>query len=76
MAAISCFLRLRHSSPSSKVRIGSGSFGEIYLGTNLQTNEEVAIKFLKEWLKVVTRGKISLKGVLSVLLLPLLLWLV
>ncbi|XP_012442154.1 uncharacterized protein LOC105767124 isoform X6 [Gossypium raimondii] len=45
MAAISCFLRLRHSSPSSKVRIGSGSFGEIYLGTNLQTNEEVAIKF-------------------------------
>ncbi|KAK8260276.1 hypothetical protein V6Z12_D13G111400 [Gossypium hirsutum] len=73
MAAISCFLRLRHSSPSSKV---SGSFGEIYLGTNLQTNEEVAIKFLKEWLKVVTRGKISLKGVLSVLLLPLLLWLV
>ncbi|KAH0450830.1 hypothetical protein IEQ34_021522 [Dendrobium chrysotoxum] len=25
-------------------KIGSGSFGEIYLGTNLQTNEEVAIK--------------------------------
>ncbi|GAB4837980.1 Casein kinase 1-like protein 2 [Ancistrocladus abbreviatus] len=25
-------------------RIGSGSFGEIYLGTNIQTNEEVAIK--------------------------------
>ncbi|GAB4853770.1 Casein kinase 1-like protein 2 [Ancistrocladus abbreviatus] len=25
-------------------RIGSGSFGEIYLGTNVQTNEEVAIK--------------------------------
>ncbi|CAK8537726.1 unnamed protein product [Lathyrus sativus] len=24
--------------------IGSGSFGEIYLGTNIQTNEEVAIK--------------------------------
>ncbi|KAI0494127.1 hypothetical protein KFK09_024258 [Dendrobium nobile] len=26
-------------------KIGSGSFGEIYLGTNVQTNEEVAIKF-------------------------------
>ncbi|OIW17164.1 hypothetical protein TanjilG_18119 [Lupinus angustifolius] len=25
-------------------KIGSGSFGEIYLGTNLQSNEEVAIK--------------------------------
>ncbi|KAG0492106.1 hypothetical protein HPP92_005208 [Vanilla planifolia] len=25
-------------------KIGSGSFGEIYLGTNMQTNEEVAIK--------------------------------
>ncbi|GAB2267730.1 Casein kinase 1-like protein 1 [Dionaea muscipula] len=25
-------------------RIGSGSFGEIYLGTNIQNNEEVAIK--------------------------------
>ncbi|XP_010924972.1 casein kinase 1-like protein 2 [Elaeis guineensis] len=25
-------------------KIGSGSFGEIYLGTNAQTNEEVAIK--------------------------------
>ncbi|KAJ0007049.1 hypothetical protein Pint_28980 [Pistacia integerrima] len=25
-------------------KIGSGSFGEIYLGTNSQTNEEVAIK--------------------------------
>ncbi|KAI4380763.1 hypothetical protein MLD38_006915 [Melastoma candidum] len=25
-------------------KIGGGSFGEIYLGTNLQTNEEVAIK--------------------------------
>ncbi|QCE02229.1 casein kinase 1-like protein 2 [Vigna unguiculata] len=25
-------------------KIGSGSFGEIYLGTNFQTNEEVAIK--------------------------------
>ncbi|KAK9231709.1 hypothetical protein WN943_021948 [Citrus x changshan-huyou] len=27
-------------------KIGSGSFGEIYLGTNIQTNEEVAIKLL------------------------------
>jgi len=26
-------------------KIGSGSFGEIYLGTNLKTEEEVAIKF-------------------------------
>ncbi|KAF7022650.1 hypothetical protein CFC21_035332 [Triticum aestivum] len=25
-------------------KLGSGSFGEIYLGTNVQTNEEVAIK--------------------------------
>ncbi|KAG6782117.1 hypothetical protein POTOM_011505 [Populus tomentosa] len=25
-------------------KIGSGSFGQIYLGTNIQTNEEVAIK--------------------------------
>ncbi|CAG9324480.1 unnamed protein product [Blepharisma stoltei] len=25
-------------------KIGSGSFGEIYIGTNVQTNEEVAIK--------------------------------
>lgn len=25
-------------------KIGNGSFGEIYLGTNIQTNEEVAIK--------------------------------
>jgi casein kinase 1 len=25
-------------------KIGSGSFGEIYLGTNIQTNEEVGIK--------------------------------
>ena len=25
-------------------KIGSGSFGEIYLGTNIQTDEEVAIK--------------------------------
>ncbi|GKV35747.1 hypothetical protein SLEP1_g43970 [Rubroshorea leprosula] len=25
-------------------KIGSGSFGEIYLGTNIQTNEVVAIK--------------------------------
>jgi casein kinase 1 len=25
-------------------KIGSGSFGEIYLGTNIHTNEELAIK--------------------------------
>uniref|UniRef100_A0A8R7QUP9 Protein kinase domain-containing protein n=1 Tax=Triticum urartu TaxID=4572 RepID=A0A8R7QUP9_TRIUA len=25
-------------------KLGSGSFGEIYLGTNVQTNEEVVIK--------------------------------
>ncbi|XP_040964860.1 uncharacterized protein [Gossypium hirsutum] len=64
MAAISCFLRLRHSSPSSKV---SGSFGEIYLGTNLQTNEEVAIKFnqrnqswIGEKLKLSTNRPVSI----------------
>jgi len=28
-------------------KIGSGSFGEIYLGTNIQNNEEVAIKLEK-----------------------------
>jgi predicted Ser/Thr protein kinase len=28
-------------------KLGSGSFGEIYLGTNLDTNEEVAIKLEK-----------------------------
>ena len=27
-------------------KLGSGSFGEIYLGTNVQTNEEVAIKLV------------------------------
>ena len=27
-------------------KIGSGSFGEIYLDTNIQTNEEVAIKLV------------------------------
>ena len=27
-------------------KIGSGSFGEIYLGTNIQTNEKVAIKLV------------------------------
>lgn len=26
-------------------KIGSGSFGEIYLGLDLQTNREVAVKF-------------------------------
>ncbi len=25
-------------------KLGSGSFGEIYLGTNIQTGEEVAVK--------------------------------
>ena len=28
-------------------KIGSGSFGEIYLGINTQTNEEIAIKLEK-----------------------------
>ncbi|KAI3892534.1 hypothetical protein MKW92_024397, partial [Papaver armeniacum] len=27
-------------------QIGSGAFGQIYLGTDLQTNEEVAIKLI------------------------------
>eukprot|EP00928_Gymnodinium_smaydae_P052118 TRINITY_DN3587_c0_g1_i1.p1 TRINITY_DN3587_c0_g1~~TRINITY_DN3587_c0_g1_i1.p1 ORF type:complete len:349 (-),score=52.61 TRINITY_DN3587_c0_g1_i1:333-1286(-) len=30
-------------------KIGSGSFGDIYIGTNVETNEEVAIKL--EWVK-------------------------
>ncbi|GAB2223332.1 hypothetical protein Droror1_Dr00017472 [Drosera rotundifolia] len=30
-------------------RIGSGWFGEIYLGTSTQTNEEVAIKLFTEF---------------------------
>ncbi|XLS54553.1 hypothetical protein HN51_004308, partial [Arachis hypogaea] len=29
-------------------KIGSGSFGDIYLGNNIQTNEEVAIKFVND----------------------------
>ncbi|XP_020264137.1 casein kinase 1-like protein 2 isoform X3 [Asparagus officinalis] len=28
-------------------KIGSGSFGEIYLGTNIQTNEEVGVKLVR-----------------------------
>jgi len=27
-------------------KIGSGSFGDIYLGTNIQTGEQVAIKLV------------------------------
>jgi len=27
-------------------KIGSGSFGEIYVGYNLETNEEVAVKLV------------------------------
>ncbi|KVH92983.1 Protein kinase, ATP binding site-containing protein [Cynara cardunculus var. scolymus] len=33
-------------------KIGSGSFGEIYLGTNVQTNEEVAIKLVSKKLAI------------------------
>lgn len=29
-------------------KIGSGSFGEIYLGVNVQTQEEVAVKLVSE----------------------------
>ena len=29
-------------------RIGSGSFGDIYLGTNINTGEEVAIKLVSD----------------------------
>jgi serine/threonine protein kinase len=28
-------------------KIGSGSFGDIYLGTNIQTGEQVAIKLVR-----------------------------
>jgi serine/threonine protein kinase len=28
-------------------KIGSGSFGDIYIGANIQTKEEVAIKLVK-----------------------------
>ena len=28
-------------------KIGSGSFGDIYLGVNIQTEEEVAIKLVR-----------------------------
>ncbi|OMO66222.1 hypothetical protein COLO4_30687 [Corchorus olitorius] len=45
-------------------KIGSGSFGEIYLGTNIQTNEEVAIKLgLKAGTKKQKYEKISEKKV-------------
>jgi serine/threonine protein kinase len=27
-------------------KLGSGSFGDIYLGTNIKTNEDVAIKLV------------------------------
>lgn len=30
-------------------KLGGGSFGEIYLGTNLQTGEEVGIKLVSGW---------------------------
>ncbi|PNX78788.1 casein kinase I-like protein [Trifolium pratense] len=29
-------------------KIGSGSFGELYLGVNVQTQEEVAVKLVSE----------------------------
>uniref|UniRef100_A0A7N1A3G2 Protein kinase domain-containing protein n=1 Tax=Kalanchoe fedtschenkoi TaxID=63787 RepID=A0A7N1A3G2_KALFE len=29
-------------------KIGSGSFGELYLGVNMQTGEEVAVKMVCE----------------------------
>nr|CAB78005.1 casein kinase I like protein [Arabidopsis thaliana]CAB82116.1 casein kinase I like protein [Arabidopsis thaliana] len=34
-------------------KIGSGAFGEIYLGTDVQSNEDVAIKFVSESVKTV-----------------------
>ena len=30
-------------------KIGSGSFGEIYAGTNVHTGEEVAIKVMRDF---------------------------
>lgn len=30
-------------------KLGGGSFGEIFLGTNLQTGEEVGIKLVSAW---------------------------
>lgn len=42
---VSCLMESRVGNKFRLGRkIGSGSFGEIYLGTNIQTNEEVAIK--------------------------------
>jgi hypothetical protein len=35
-------------------KLGGGSFGEIFLGTNLQTGEEVGIKLVRAWLHVRT----------------------
>lgn len=33
-------------------KLGGGSFGEIFLGTNLQTGEEVGIKLVSQHLRV------------------------
>uniref|UniRef100_A0A2P2LRC3 Protein kinase domain-containing protein n=1 Tax=Rhizophora mucronata TaxID=61149 RepID=A0A2P2LRC3_RHIMU len=40
-------------------KIGSGSFGEIYLGINIQTTEEVAIKLVSTFLSFFTSGYLA-----------------
>lgn len=52
-------------------KLGGGSFGEIFLGTNLQTGEEVGIKLVSsrrrqkegQWAKRISEACVVLEGV-------------